>query len=126
MAAARAAATGSATPTGKQFVVTAEVRQRLADWRGTVVAVHRELVDAAKAGGPPAPSPATLFRVVNRQLSPGDRAGLRKGEHVARAHDVFLQWPSTQVWLCQLDGRHESVTCRPAMLSSVLLTPPWT
>lgn len=75
-------------------MITDEVRQRLAYWRGNVVAVHCELVDAAAAGGPAAPSLATLYRAVNRQLSPGDRAGLRKGEHAARAHDVFLQRPA--------------------------------
>lgn len=71
------------------------MRQRLAYWRGSVVAVHREWVDAAAAGGPRAPSLATLYRAVDRQLSPGDRAGLRKGEHAARAYDVFLQRPPT-------------------------------
>jgi putative transposase len=67
--------------------------QRLAYWRGNVVAVHRELVDTAAAGGPAAPSLAALYRAVNRQLSPGDQAGSGKSRHAARAHDLFLQRP---------------------------------
>ncbi|MEU0156403.1 transposase family protein [Micromonospora fulviviridis] len=78
-----------------QFTLDDELRRRLAFWRGNVSAVHRELVDAAAAGGPPAPSLATLHRAVARQLSPGDRAGLRRGEHAAREFDVFLRRPAT-------------------------------
>ncbi len=102
-----AAATGSATPTRKRFVVTAEVRQRLAFWRGNVVAVHRELVDAAAAGGPEAPSLATLYRAVDRQLSPGDRAGLRKGEQAARARMT-----------CSCSGRRRTATRRGSPITS--------
>jgi putative transposase len=57
------------------------------------VAVHRELVEAARAGGPPAPSRATLARAIARDVLPGDRAGLRDGEPARRAHDVFLTRP---------------------------------
>jgi putative transposase len=67
-------------------------------WRtggANVATVHRELVAAAAAGGPPVPSLATVHRAVARDLSPGERAGLRKGEHAARAFDVFLQRPAT-------------------------------
>lgn len=46
-------------PRGR-FEVTAEVRQRLAFWRGNAAAVHRELAAAAKTGGPAAPSLSTL------------------------------------------------------------------
>ena len=42
-------------PRGR-FVVTDEIRQRLAFWRGNAAAVHRELVEAARNGGPVAPS----------------------------------------------------------------------
>lgn len=83
------------------FEVDEGLRRRLAFWRGNVVAVHRELVGEQDAGGRAAPSLATLYRAVNRQLSAGERAGLRKGEHAARGHDVFLQRPSgprNQAW----------------------------
>jgi putative transposase len=76
-----------------RFTVDDELRQRLAFWRGNVAAVHRELVEAAAAGGPPAPSLRTLHRAVHELLTPGELAGLRRGEHAARAHDVFLQRP---------------------------------
>jgi hypothetical protein len=77
-----------------RFVVDDALWRRLAYWRGNVAALHRELAAAAAAGGPTAPSFATLHRAVARDLSAGERAGLRKGEHVARAHDVFLQRPA--------------------------------
>ena len=69
------------------------MRERLAFWRGNVAAVHRELVEAERAGGPAAPSRPTLQRAVQRDLLPGDRAGLRQGEQGRRAYDVFLQRP---------------------------------
>jgi len=52
-------------------------------------------VAAAAAGGPSAPSLATLHRAVNEHLNPGDRAGLRNGEHARREFDVFLRRPPT-------------------------------
>ena len=85
----------------ERFQVTDEIRQRLAFWRGNVAAVHRELAEAAKAGGPPAPSLSTLQRAVARDVLAGDRAGLAGGERARRAHDVFLQRPGTHrnaVW----------------------------
>lgn len=92
----RGRSTGAAGPPVRaRFVVDDALRRRLAYWRGNVAAVHRELVAAAAAGGPAAPSFATLHRAVARDLSPGERAGLRKGEHAARAFDVFLQRPAT-------------------------------
>jgi hypothetical protein len=46
----------------RRFQVTDEIRQRLAFWRGgNAAAVHRELAAAAKAGGPPAPSPVLAW-----------------------------------------------------------------
>ena len=87
-------------PRGR-FGVNGEIRQRLAFWRGNTAAVHRELVAAAKAGGPPAPSLSTLQRAVARDVVAGDRAGLAGGEHARRAYDVFLQRPGTHrnaVW----------------------------
>ena len=84
-----------------RFTVDDALRQRLAFWRGNVAAVHRELVQAAAQGGPPAPSFPTLHRAINRALSPGELAGLRKGEYAARAHDVYGQRPPghrNQAW----------------------------
>jgi putative transposase len=84
-----------------RFEVTDEVRERLAFWRGNVAAVHRELVDAARSGGPPAPSRQTLQRAVDRDVLRGDRAGLRHGKRARRGHDVFLQRPRghrNEVW----------------------------
>jgi putative transposase len=83
------------------FEVDQHLRRRLAYLRGNVAAVHRELLEAAAAGGPPAPSLATLHRAVDRVLTPGDRAGLRRGEGARRQYDVFLQRPATHrnaVW----------------------------
>lgn len=77
-----------------RFVVDDALRRRLAYWQGNVAALHRELAAAVTAGGPTAPSFATLHRAVARDLSAGERAGLRKGEYAARAHDVFLQRPA--------------------------------
>jgi putative transposase len=76
-----------------RFEVTDEVRVRLAFWRGNSSAVHRELVEAAEAGGPAAPSLVTFHRAVARDLLAGDRAGLAGGEAARRAYDVFLQRP---------------------------------
>ena len=84
-----------------RFLVTDEIRQRLAFWRGNAAAVHRELVEAARSGGPMAPSLSTLQRAVTRDLLAGDRAGLGGGERARRAFDVFLQRPRTHrnaVW----------------------------
>lgn len=91
-----ALATGRAEPVVRQrLTLDPGLRERLAFWRGNIAAVHRELVDAAAVGGPPAPGLTTLRRAVRGALSPGELAGLRKGERVARAHDVFLQRPAT-------------------------------
>ncbi len=58
-----------------QFVVTDQLRQRLAHWRGNVAALHRELVEQAEATGESAPSRQALPRAVGRDVSRGDRAG---------------------------------------------------
>ena len=91
-------------PRGR-FVVTDEIRQRLAFWRGNAAAVHRELVAAARNGGSVAPSLSTLQRAVARDLLAGDRAGLSGGERARRAFDVFLARPRT----------HRSAVWRPIM-----------
>ena len=76
----------------RRFEVTDEIRQRLAFWRGNAAAVHRELVEAARHGGPVAPSLSTLQRAVARDLLAGDRAGLAGGE---RAHLREVSRPAT-------------------------------
>jgi putative transposase len=40
------------------FVVTGQVRERLAFWRGNVAALHRELVEEAEAAGGEGTEPA--------------------------------------------------------------------
>jgi putative transposase len=91
-----ALAVGRADPAERpRYLLDDQVRQRLAFWRGNVLAVYRELVQAEADGGPEAPSQRTLYRAVREQLTPGDLAGLRKGERAARAHDVFLRRPPT-------------------------------
>jgi putative transposase len=63
----------SAAPSRASYVLDAAVRERLVFWRGNVTAVYRELVDAAAAGGPPAPSLRTLQRAVRGAVA--GRAG---------------------------------------------------
>ncbi|GAA0926094.1 hypothetical protein Vau01_122540 [Virgisporangium aurantiacum] len=60
-----ALAAGRAEPAVRpRLTLDAALRERLAFWRGNVTAVHRELVDAAAAGGPPAPGVTSLRRAV--------------------------------------------------------------
>ena len=68
---------------------------RLAYWRGNASALHRELVERERGGGPPAPSLKTLHRAIRRDVPPGDLAGLREGERARRRFDVYLQRPAT-------------------------------
>ncbi len=88
-------ASGLKASVRERFEVGDELRERLAYWRGNIAAVHRELVAAAAAGGPQAPSRQTLQRAVQRDVLRGDRAGLRAGELARREHDVFLSRPAT-------------------------------
>ncbi|MEV0584481.1 Mu transposase C-terminal domain-containing protein [Nonomuraea sp. NPDC050310] len=84
-----------------RFEVTAELRVRLAYWRGNVSAVHRELAELAANDGVPAPSLPTLLRAVRRDLTPGERAGYRVGERGLRDHYVYLRRPPghrNEVW----------------------------
>jgi putative transposase len=95
--------TGSREQTGTRFTVTPEVRHLFALWKGNVAAVHRELVVRAARLSPPGyvPSLPTLHRAIQRDLDPGERAGLAAGERAARKHDVFLARPRgwrNQVW----------------------------
>lgn len=71
-------------------------------WKGNVAAVHRELAArAARGEGAPPPSIPTLHRATQRDLTPGEWAGLAGGERAARKHDVFLARPRgwrNQAW----------------------------
>lgn len=93
---------GARAQSRDRFTVTPEVRGLLALWKGNVAAVHRELTARAVRGeGEPPPSIPTLHRAIQRDLTPGERAGLVGGERAARKHDVFLARPRgrrNQVW----------------------------
>jgi putative transposase len=93
-----------------RFTVTTEVRQLLALWGGNASRVHAELCERARRDPslPAAPSLATLHRAIRRDLTAGERAGLRLGEKARRAHDVFAKRPPTHrnaVW----EGDHKRV-----------------
>ena len=66
-----------------RFVLDEALRERLAFWRGNVSALHRELLDAAAAGGLPAPSLRTLHRAVRAGLTKAELAKLRAGRPAA-------------------------------------------
>lgn len=93
-----------------RFTVTTEVRRLLALWGGNASRVHAELAQRAAEDpdAPPVPSLSTLHRAIRRDLTRGERAGLRSGESARRAHDVFGQRPATHrnaVW----EGDHKHV-----------------
>jgi hypothetical protein len=77
----------------ERFRVDDRLRVRLAYWRGNAAALQRELAEQHRAGGPPAPSVSTVQRAILRDLTPGERAGLRRGERERRKFDVFLKRP---------------------------------
>lgn len=78
-----------------RFVVTAEVRRLLAFYGGNASRLHEELARRAAEGQDPGlvPSLSTLHRALRRDLTRGERAGLRSGEVARRAHDVFGKRP---------------------------------
>ena len=99
-----AGAPGSRAQTLTRFTITPEIRALLALYGGNVAAVHRELARRAAAQDRPAPQPPsvhTLHKAIRRDLTPGERAGLKGGEKAARKHDVFLTRPRgwrNQTW----------------------------
>ncbi|MER5642778.1 Mu transposase C-terminal domain-containing protein [Kitasatospora sp. NPDC002227] len=108
VAAARTEGRLSARPR-ERTLVTPEVRRLLAFWGGNTAAVHREL--AAQAASDPTvsvPSLRALQRAVRRELSVGERAGLRGGEAARRAHDVFGKRPASWRNACW-EGDHKHV-----------------
>lgn len=93
---AKARATGRSEPAARTpFTVTPQVRRLLVLFAGNASAVHRELLQQALADPrlPAVPSLATLHRALRRDLTPGDRAGLARGEAARRSFDVFGQRP---------------------------------
>ncbi|MGW8354342.1 hypothetical protein [Streptomyces wedmorensis] len=96
--------------------VTPDVRVRLALWGGNVAAVHRELLaEAAEAGDPGSvPSLRTLQRAVRRDLSVGERAGLRGGEAARRRFDVYGKRPPAHRNACW-EGDHKRIPVRVAL-----------
>lgn len=56
--------------------------------------LHRELV-AEQTPDRPAPSVETVQRAIRRDLTAGERAGLRRGERERWKFDVFLQRPAS-------------------------------
>ncbi|MFE4977706.1 Mu transposase C-terminal domain-containing protein [Kitasatospora sp. NPDC056651] len=108
LAAARTEGRLSARPR-ERTAVTPEIRRLLAFWGGNTAAVHREL--AAQAADDPTacvPSLRALQRAVRRDLSMGERAGLRGGEAARRAHDVFGKRPALWRNACW-EGDHKHV-----------------
>lgn len=99
-----------------RFTVTDEMRRSLALWGGNVSAVHRELV-ARAARDPlagPVPSLSVFHRAVVRDLSPGERAGLRVGEAARRRYDVYGKRPPTHRNACW-EGDHKRVPVRVSL-----------
>ncbi|MCC3773034.1 DDE-type integrase/transposase/recombinase, partial [Streptomyces sp. UNOC14_S4] len=97
---------GTYTPAGRRhFQLTPDMLDAIARWRGNATAAYRELRAEHQAHNerrtgeehPPAqqefPSLATFHRAVNRQLTPGRRAGLRAGEKARRRFDVHGKRP---------------------------------
>ncbi|WP_064457887.1 Mu transposase C-terminal domain-containing protein [Streptomyces hygroscopicus] len=104
--------------------VTPDVRVRLAVWGGNVSAVHRELLAEAAAAGEPGtvPSLRTLQRAVRRDLSAGERAGLKGGEAARRRYDVYGKRPPTHRNACW-EGDHKRIPVRVALDGAAVC--PW-
>lgn len=77
----------------ERFEIDEALRIRLAYHRGNATAVHEELLEQAKISGGPVPSVHTVRRAVARELTRGERDGLRRGERARRARDVYLRRP---------------------------------
>ncbi|WP_422804794.1 Mu transposase C-terminal domain-containing protein [Streptomyces noursei] len=122
---AKARATGHVDAAPRpRFTVTPEIRRLLVLWGGNASAVHRELQQRALADPqlPAAPSLSTIHRALRRDLTPGERAGLAKGEAARRAFDVFGKRPAEHrnaAW----EGDHKCVPVRVWVEDS--LAQPW-
>lgn len=96
-----------------RFTVTPELRRLLAVWAGNAAAVHRELLARAREAGDgqQVPSLATLQRAIVRDLSVGERAGLKGGEAARRRFDVYGKRPPTHRNACW-EGDHKRIPVR--------------
>ncbi|MFJ7272337.1 Mu transposase C-terminal domain-containing protein [Streptomyces sp. NPDC099050] len=106
------------------FTVTPRVRGLLALWGGNAAAVHRELLTQARQAGDEqqVPSLATLQRAIVRDLSAGERAGLKGGEAARRRYDVYGKRPRTHRNACW-EGDHKRVPVRVDLEGSAVC--PW-
>ncbi|MFJ5635731.1 AAA family ATPase [Streptomyces goshikiensis] len=104
--------------------MTPRVRGLLALWGGNAAAVHRELLAQARQAGDEqqVPSLATLQRAIVRDLSVGERAGLRGGEAARRRFDVYGKRLRTHRNACW-EGDHKRVPVRVDLEGSVVC--PW-
>lgn len=94
-----------------RFEITESIRTLLAYHRGNVKAVHRELTQEAETSGARPVSLSTLHRAIKRDLTPGDRAGLKNGIPASRGHDPHLRRPPTarnEEW----EGDHKQAPSR--------------
>ncbi|HEV3168956.1 MAG TPA: Mu transposase C-terminal domain-containing protein [Actinocrinis sp.] len=76
-----------------RFEINDALRVRLAYHRGNAAALHRELAEQARSSDRPAPSVHTVQRAVRRDLTRGERSGLKDGERARRRHDVYMRRP---------------------------------
>ncbi|MFE1442927.1 Mu transposase C-terminal domain-containing protein [Streptomyces sp. NPDC058739] len=107
-----ARAEGRLTPVARPGTpVPDDLRVRLAVWGGNVAAVHRELAAEAAEAGHAVPSLRSLQRMVRRELSAGERAGLRTGEAGRRRYDVYGRRPPVFRNACW-EGDHKRVPVR--------------
>ncbi|GCD48444.1 hypothetical protein [Streptomyces paromomycinus] len=89
---ADAKANGTAERPGRtRFEITEDLRVQLAYHRGNIKSLYEALRAEAEEDGGTAPSLATLYRAIRRDLSPGDLAGLRQGMPASRGHDPHLR-----------------------------------
>ncbi|MEU9237814.1 transposase family protein [Streptomyces subrutilus] len=104
--------------------MTQEIRQQLAVGGGNVSAVHRELV-ARAAEDPslgPVPSLSVFHRAVRKDLSAGERAGLKGGEAARHRYDVYGKRPPTDRNACW-EGDHKRIPVRVDLEGSAVC--PW-
>ncbi|MFD5423157.1 Mu transposase C-terminal domain-containing protein [Streptomyces sp. NPDC127069] len=108
----------------ERFTVSPEVRRLLTVWGGNAAAVHRELLAQAQKRGecPRVPSLATLQRAIVRDLSPGERAGLKGGEAARRRFDVYGKRPPTHRNACW-EGDHKRIPVRVSLDGAAVC--PW-
>ncbi|MEU6721706.1 transposase [Nonomuraea sp. NPDC046802] len=77
-----------------KFTMTADLLAHWALLGGNTARLYRELVEQQRQGGPHVPSLRTVYRAVNTALTPGEQAGIRKGERARRRFDVYLRRPT--------------------------------